>query len=560
MLSNARTFAIAGMAALLATVSACGQLPAGSTGNGLFGAAGNLSQADASRLAKQATFGPTWNLISSMTTMTAAAWVDQQLAATGSSYADLATRVVPTNQCSTLTGQEATNCNRDYLTALPVTMRFYSNAMSQPDQLRQRVAFALSQILVASDFEVKSTAGAASLNQIFLANAFGNYREVLRQTTLNGFMGDYLDMAGSSKSAPNENYARELMQLFSIGTDALNMDGTRRTDATGASIATYTATDVKEVARALTGWTQPRFGGVAITNGANIDYSQPMVVNATNYDTAAKNFLGVNVPAGATQDLSLNRVIDAVFNNTSTPPFVAKRLIQNLVTSNPSPAYVQRIAQIFVDNGAGVRGDMKAMVRAILLDAEARGVSRAGPTDGKVKEPVLLLASLGRLLNLTSDGYAFVTRDQGLGERPFSAPSVFNFFPPDYPLPLSNGLTSPSTKLMTTSTVLGRSNLLYDWTVTGDTRTEYATQTVIPGATGTQVDWTVWSNFGTDTEGLINRIDLVMLNNTMTTAQRNALRVAMLAITNADPATQARKRAQVALYIVGSSPQFQVDR
>ena len=539
----------------------------GGTGTGGTGTGGGttaplMSAPDAVRLAKQASFGPTQALADHIGAIGLSAWLDEQVAATGSSYADLATRVVARNYCNLMTGTAQSTCNRDYMSSTPLAMRFYSDAMSGKDQLRQRVAWALSEILVASDIEVHSTAGEATLNQIFLDNAFGNYRDILKQTTLNAYMGDYLDMADSSKAAPNENYARELMQLFSIGVNQLNADGAEQKDATGAPIPTYTATDVHNVARALTGWTFARIAGAAANDGNQIDYSKPMVVNAAIYDTTAKSFLGQTVAAGATEDASLSAVVDAVFNASSTAPFISKQLIQQLVISNPSPAYVARISAVFANNGAGVRGDMKAVVRAILTDAEARGDSKAGASDGKVKEPVLFSTGIGRLAGFTSDGYAFTTRDAAMGEQPFRAGSVFNFYPPDYPLPQGGGLVSPPSKLMTTATLIARHNLAYVWNVTGDaaSRSEYTAQTTIAGATGTQPDWSSWEAFGTDVSSMIDRVNLLLTNNTMTAAQRTALTAAVTAVTNADPTVQARKRAQTALYIVASSPLFQIDR
>jgi uncharacterized protein (DUF1800 family) len=523
-------------------------------------AAAAYSAADAARLAKQATFGPTQALVDQIVaTGSAGAWIDQQLAAAGSTYSDLAPRAVATNYCSAMAAASQSACYRDYQSSLPVAMEFYSHAMQNSDQLRQRVAFALSQLIVASDVEVHSTAGQAVFNQILVDGAFGNYHDLLKAVTLNPYMGDYLDMANSAKSLPNENYARELMQLFSMGVNSLNTDGTVKTDATGAAIPNYTPDDVHNVARALTGWTYTRLNGAAITDNTNIDYSKPMIQNAAIYDTTAKSFLGVTVAAGATQDASLQAVVDAVFNNASTGPYIAKFLIGNLVASNPSAAYVSRVATVFNNDGTGVRGNLKAVVRAILTDAEARGDAKSGASDGKVKEPILFMTAVGRLIGDKSDGYAFTTRDQGLGQQVFRAPSVFNFYPPDYPLPLGGGLQSPPSKLMTTSTIINRHNLAYDWTISGDSRTEYATQ-AINGATGTQPDWSSWEAFGADVAGMINRINLIMLNNTMTDAQKSALTTAVNAVTNTDATVQARKRAQTALYIVATSPQFQVDR
>ncbi len=517
-----------------------------------------VSAPDAVRLAKQATFGPTQPLVDHIVAVGLNGWLDEQFAATGSSYADLTARARNRNYCNLMAGAAATVCNRDYMSSIPISMRFYSNAMSKPDQLRQRVAFALSQIIVASDLEVHSTGGQAALNQIFIENAFGNYRDILLKVTQSGFMGDYLDLANSSKNAPNENYARELMQLFSMGLNKLNADGSEQL-VNGASVPIYTAADVKDVARALTGWTYARFNNAPLTDNNQLDYSAPMMSNLAAYDTGAKTFLGKTLPAGASQNASVIAVVDAIFNESSTAPFISKQLIMQLVTSNPSPAYVTRVSNVFADNGAGVRGDMRAVVRAILIDPEARGDAKLSASDGKVKEPVLLSTAIGRLAGFTSDGYAFTTRDSSLGQQPFRAPSVFNFYPPDYPLPQGNGLLSPPSKLMTTATTLARHNLVYDWTVSGDPgRSEYLVQAAIPDATGTQPDWSGWE--GLSDAAIISRIDLLMLNNTMTTDQRATLQKAMTAITNPNPALQARKRAQMAIYVVGTSPNFQTDR
>jgi uncharacterized protein (DUF1800 family) len=521
-----------------------------------------LQPADAARLAKQATFGATQPVIDRMVQLGVDGWITEQFSQAQSSYADLAALAVPRDYCSsTGAGAAEVGCSRRYFSREQVAMRFYADAIANQDQLRQRVAFALSQLLVASDVEVSVTAGLASFNQIFLANAFGNFRDILKQVALHPYMGDYLDMADSSKSAPNENFAREFLQLFSMGPDQLNMDGSFKRDGTGAILANYTPDDIKAVARALTGWTYARLNNGAANDYNLRDYTKPMVQVAARYDTTEKLFLGTTVAAGATQDQSVDAVVDAAFNNASTPPRIAKFLIQNLVTSNPSAAYVQRVANIFVNNGQNVRGDMKAVIRAILTDPEARGVARSGATDGKVKEPVLLLTGIMRAVGFVTDGYAFTTRDTGMGQALFRAPSVFNYYPPDFPLPQNDVLLSPPSKLMTTGSALARHNLIYDWTISGDqSRGEFGVQTQVYGSTGSRTDWSGWEAFGTDTDAMIDRIDLLLLNKTMTATQRDRLKTAVLAITNADPALQARKRAQLALYIVGSSPLFQVDR
>ena len=513
-------------------------------------------ETDAGRLAKQATFDATPALIGRIVSIGPGAWLDEQFAATGSSYADIAASPVPVGSC----GSDGA-CYRHNFSREPVAMRFYADALSQPDQLRQRVAFALSQLLIASDAEVNSAAGLAALNQIFLTNAFGNYRDILLQTTLSGYMGDYLDMVDSNKTAPSENYARELLQLFSMGPDQLNMDGTPVKDSTGATIANYTADDVRNVARALTGYTFARIGNAAITDSNARDWSRPMIAVPARYDSTAKTFLGVTVPAGASQADSVAVVVDAAFNHPSTAPFVARYLIRNLVTANPSPAYVARIAGVFANNGANVRGDMKAVIRAILTDAEARGGAGSGDTYGKVKEPILLLTGLARAIGMATDGVALANRDTAIGQPIFRAPSVFNFYPPDYPLPGSATLVNPASKLLTANTIVQRHNLIYDWTIAAlATRAEFTPAATIAGATGSSIDWSGWEAFGTDIDGMIDRIDLILMNRTTSAAQKAALKAAATAVTNADPALQARARAQAMLYAVISSPQFQVDR
>ena len=534
-------------------------IAAGGSGGTLPSEPEQFTRDDAARLAKQASFGPTPELIDHIHALGGAeAWINEQLALSSSTYADIAAKPVLGNVCTSLTGQDATNCNRENFSATPMQMRFYANAIGKDDQLRQRVAFALSQIVVASAVDVGNTAGLATFNQILLSNAFGNYRDILKAVTLNPYMGDYLDMADSNKAQPNENYARELMQLFSVGTVLLNADGTPQTDTAGAPIATYSNTDVKEVARALSGWTYARLNGAPVTDNNARDWTQPMVAVAARYDTGAKTFLGKTIPANATQQASVDAVVDAVFNHPNTGPYICKRLIQQLTLANPTPAYVGRVAAVFENNGAGVRGDMKAVVKAIYLDSEARAGSQM---PGKVKEPVLLATSLARAIGYATDGYAFTTRDAGMGQAPFRAPSVFNFYPYDFPLPQGAGLLSPVTKLMTTSTITARHNFIYDWTVGGDaTRGEFQKVAAISYATGTVPNWASWEANGADDGKTIARINLVLMNGTMTSAQRQALLTAMAAIKNTDPALQARKRAQVALYIAASSPLFQVDR
>jgi len=518
-----------------------------------------LQPEEAARFAKQASFGPTPELISAIVAKKSiAAWLNEQFALSDSTYVDIAAKAVPGDFCSGLTGTPYNNCYRENFQATPVQMRFYSNALAKNDQLRQRVAFALSQVIVTSDLSSHTTAGLATFDQVLLSKTFGNYRDILKEVTLNAYMGHYLSLADSSKTQPNENYARELMQLFSVGTVLLNPDGTPQTDDAGTWIPAYSNTDVKEVARALTGWTYARLPGTTSLLSTTVDFSKPLIQSPTRFDTGAKTFLGKTVPANASQDANVDAVVDAMFNHPNTAPFISKRLIQQLTVANPTPAYVGRVAAVFANNGAGVRGDLKAVIRAIYLDDEARVVSQM---PGKVKEPVLLATSLARAIGYQTDGYAFTTRDEAMGQAPFRAPSVFNFYPYDFPLPQGVGIISPVSKLMTTTTSVTRHNLIYDWTIEGDAaRSEFKPNGAVTGSTGTQPDWSSWESNGTDDGKTLDRINLVLLNGTMTSAQRQSLVTAMAAIKNTDPAAQARKRAQMALYVVASSPLFQVDR
>jgi len=534
----------------------------GSSGGGLVSAPPSPAPApvaaaaldDSVRLAQQASFGPTIALVDRIRALGINGWLDEQFAATGSTYGDLA---VDVRSDSCASGDSA--CATQRFTRTLVAMRFYADAITAPDQLRQRVAFALSQMIVASEAGVRSAAGIAAFNQLLLTNAFGNYRDLMLGVTLNGYMGDYLDMANSRKGTPSENYAREFLQLFSMGPDQLGMDGSIQRDASGGPIPNYTADDIRDIARALTGWTYARVGSAAITDNQAIAYAQSMVAVPARYDSAEKRFFTTVVPAGAAQQASVTAVVDAAFNHASTPPFVARHLITHLVTPNPSPGYIGRVAAVFANNGSGVRGDLKAVVRAILTDAEARGPQLSTP--GKLKEPVLAMTSLARAIGFTTDGYVFQVRDATFGQPVMRAPSVFNFYPDDFPLPGSATLRSPASKLLTSANQLRLHNLVYDWTVGGDSgRGEYAAVTTLPGTSGTAPVWADWEAMGDNIDAMVDRIDLLLFAKGLSKAQRDALKAAGMAISNADPKLHARKRAQMMLYVAATSPMFLVDR
>ncbi len=507
---------------------------------------------DGIRLARQSTFGPTPQVLEQISKLGTNGWLDQQFAARGSTYADLAV-ARRSDYCKDL------NCSRRYFSRTAVAMRFYANAVSAPDQLRQRVAFALAQMIVASEAEARSGAGMASFNQLFLDNAFGNYRMLLKAVTLSPYMGVYLDMAGSTKAAPSENYAREFLQLFSMGPNQLNQNGTPRRDATGGTVPNYGPDDIRGISRALTGWDRARIGNASVYDIRAGNDVKPMIPLADRYDAGEKQFLGTRVPAGASPEASVDAVVDAAFNHPSTAPFVSRHLIVHLVTANPSPAYVGRVAAVFANNGEGVRGDLKAVVRAILTDPEARNAPRADR--GKLKDPVLAMLGLARAIGMTTDGYAFVNRDTGLGQPVMRAPSVFNFYPIDYPLQGSATLYSPASKLLNSSTVMRLHNMMYDWTIRTETMvTEFKPPVGLGHASGTKFAWRTWEAFGDNVNAMVAAVDVLLLGNSITPNQRVALRNAALAINDKDARTRARKRAKLLLYLASTSPQFLVDR
>jgi uncharacterized protein (DUF1800 family) len=513
---------------------------------------------DVVRLARQATFGPDANVINRIAQLGIPGWVEEQFLVRGSTYADLSA-FVPANYCSANTS--IPNCQITHLSRGRVAARFYANAMLAPDQLRQRVALALGQIMPTSINENNRAYGLAAYQQILLNNAFGNYRTLLGEVTMNGYMGSYLSMANSSKAAPSENYGRELLQLFTMGPVSLSRDGTPRLAANGATIPNYGEADVRAVSRALTGWTFDRSGDN--TDWTAWDYAKPMIVRPGGwaYDGDAKTFLGTTVPAGATPEQSVAAVLDAAFNHPSTAARVSTLLIRHLVKSNPSPAYVERVTSAFENNGAGVRGDMKAILRAILLDPEARGDEPRSVGEGKLKEPILVMTSVARAIGLFSDGVAFVQRDTALGQPVFRAPSVFNFYSADYPLPRRTGLLSPASQLLSAGNVTASHNFVYDWTILGnEDRGDWNFDMGMPNFTGTRPIWSGWEAIGADTDRLVAVVNLLMLNNTATAAQKSALRNAAESIRDNSPARQARRRAQALLYIAASSPNFLVDR
>jgi len=439
---------------------------------------GPTTHADAFRLLTQATFGPTDADVAQVMKVGAAAWVDAQLALP-SSTAYVARWDSDTQAAA------ATNPNATAGTP-PIASQFYKQALTSPDQLRGRVAFALSQIFVVSTHALlgNKARGAASYFDMLDRDAFGNYRTLLQDVALHPAMGLYLSSLKNTKEdpatgqIPDQNFAREVMQLFSIGLVQLNADGTPRLGGDDAPIYTYGGDDIVGLSRVFTGfsWYGPdtsnaRFNGSA--SAMDPDHLiQPMQAYPRFHSTSEKDFLGVQIAPQATPDpaASLKTALDTLAAHPNVGPFIGRQLIQRLVTSHPSPAYVARVAQVFADNGQGVRGDLKAVVRAILLDPEARGATAdAGDAYGKVREPVLRLTAWMRAFNAKSDsGQVLVTNtdDPGLelGQTPLRAGSVFNFWRPGYVAAGTGtgarGLTMPELQATTETSVAGYVNYM----------------------------------------------------------------------------------------------------
>ena len=520
---------------------------------------GPASTADVVRFLEQATFGPTSAEVARVRSIGFRAYLNEQFAAPMSSYPTLT--LMPTDQNTGCPSGSPSTCGRDNYTMYPLQMRFFQNALNtQPgnDQLRQRVAFALHQIFVVSGRDVNQPSWMAPYLQTLDRNAFGNFRQLLYEITLNPAMGNYLDMAGNNKNNPNENYAREILQLFSVGLDKLNPDGTPQLDANGNRIPTYDQATITHFARVFTGWVIPGVPGQAGVP----DYINPMVVTReTNHDTGQKVLLnGAVLPAGQTSAKDLNDAIDNIFNHSNVGPFIGKQLIQHLVTSNPSSAYVERVAAAFNNNCSGLypdspcsgaRGDMKAVITAILLDPEARGDAKTAQDYGHLREPALFITNILRACEATSDGYLnpnSVTLEQDV----FRPPTVFNYFPADYVVP-GTDLSGPEFGILSTSTALRRANFVNTILFNG-----IAAGTNAP--TGTPaLTLPALQPLADDPSALVEELNRLMLHGTMSKTMRNSIVQAMSSVPTTD-ASYKLKRARMAVYLVATSSQYQVEK
>ena len=553
------------------------------------------SARNAARLLAQASFGPSRTTLAKVMAVGPRKYLLEQMDAPVSQYAyatteaaeraRVHTQATAAGFCQTHMADRIDSCWRDYYAAHPIQREFYRQAVSNPDQLRQRMAFALSQILVTSARELDSSYGFAHYHQILRDNAFGNYRTVLRKVSLSPFMGTYLNMVNNDRQEPNENYARELLQLFSLGACLLNQDGTL---VGGSCRETYGNETVRNYAFALTGWTYPAGGvdpwcGPGCRGWANPRYYRgDMVARNDQHDGQARPLLsGVTAPAGRTAAQGLEAVLDSLMAHPNMAPFIGKQLIQFFVTSNPSAAYVRRVAQAFTAGshadglgspiGSGQRGDLRATIAAVLLDPEARtDAAVENARYGRLREPAQIVAGAIRALEGFTDGDAVGPEwawSGMMGQPAFTAPSVFNFYPPDFPV-VGTSLVAPQMGSESLTTALARINygnaLLYWWGERGVTPNP-----TIPHAFGTRINLAEWERLLTtedDSAAALAQIDMLLLGGQLAADEKTAILAAMdawnagMTWLEKENSSWRKERIKTAFYLVLASPAYQIQR
>jgi uncharacterized protein (DUF1800 family) len=478
-----------------------------------------------------------------------------------------------------------------YDNTYPGDYMVWNQLMTSADAVRKRVALALSEYFVVSlsglDFSWRSYAIAAWWD-LLAANAFGNFRKLLEDVTLSPAMGYYLNTKGNLKEnvatgrAPDENYGREVMQLFTLGLYLLNTDGTEKRDANGSKIETYTQSDITNIARVFTGWDFDQTQNVATVepvSGRTIPstiYTRiPLRLNAANHSTLAATFLGTTVPANTDGVTALKTALDTLFNHPNVGPFFGKQMIQRLVTSNPSPAYVARVASAFNNNGSGVRGDLKAVFNAILLDDEARspaGLSQPG--FGKLREPMLRLVQWGRTFGITSARGSWKIGDLSdpatrMGQSPLRSPSVFNFFRPGY-VPPSTALSAtqtpaPEFQLVNESSVGGYLNAMQTTIRSGI----FVNAPDVPQSTSNATNgyditaaYTAELALAADAVALVKRLNLLLCAGQMAAANQTLIVTALnaTAVTASSTDSVKRDRVAAAVLLVMASSEYLIQK
>ena len=476
-----------------------------------------MSYAAAARFLEQASWGPSPDSIARLMEIGRQAWIEEQFREPLSVYPD------PPDTEQSLSAMQKL---------------FFRNAVVGKDQLRQRVAFALSQIFVVSGVDLPRYWQTVGFQRLMMNGAFGNYQALMREVTLNPAMGEYLDMVNNDKPnpaknlVPNENYGRELMQLFTLGLVQLNPDGTRKLDSSNQPIPAYTEDHVKQLSLAFTGWTYPAQPGFSSQWKNPSYYYGRMTPFQDHHDVSAKTILpGVILMPNQSADQDLTDALAAIFTHGNLAPFVAQRMIQKLVTSSPSPQYVGRVAAAF---NAPVKGDMKAMIRAILLDQEA-------DTGSHLREPVLFATSLARALNATvTDDPNLAGSTELMGQKLFYSPSVFSYYSPLYRLP-GSGANAPEFQTLNPTTALARINFVHR--LVGNS----LSSTV-------RIPLAHFAGLASNPDILIKAVGKALLRGDLQPDMQASVLKAIGATTDKNT------RARNALYLIGTQSRYQVQR
>ena len=509
-----------------------------------------VSQNDAARFLTQDTFGPTLTDVNNLVNEGYSAWIAAQMAAPASSHlaATRADALAFPN-----TGQyPITENNRQ--------AAWWKTVVTGPDQLRQRVAFALSEIFVVSDVSsllVNQPEAVANYYDLLAQDAFGNFRQLLQDVTLSPVMGNYLSMLRNQPAnaargtSADENYAREVQQLFTVGLNVLNPDGSLALDSNGLPIPTYNQAEIVQTANVLTGWSYHSTLANPSFTGAAADWFNPMQLFPAYHDNTQKTILGgAVVPANEGGAADLNLLLNTLFNHANTGPFLSRELIQRLVSSNPSPGYIYRVSQVFANDGTGTRGNLAAVVKAILLDPEARlGTYASDSGFGKLKEPLLRQTAIYRAFNATpTDGRfgigALFTPDQSLGQAALRAPTVFNFFLPDFVFPgtlAQAGLLAPEFQITTASSVITQTNTYYNSVYTATT----------PAASTPILDLSSLTSAASN-QAMLNTLNLLLCGGALSTQAQQSILTALAALPPAT--TLPSDRAKFAFELVATAP------
>jgi len=513
----------------------------------------SVSSADAPRFLTQATFGPTTADISALQAQGYSGWIASQMALAETSHraatdADFAAYPATKQTAASQQNRQAA---------------WWKISLTAPDQLRQRVAFALSEIFVTSDVAASlanQADGLASYYDLLANDAFGNFRTLLNDVTLSPAMGNYLNMLHNAKANPakgisaDENYAREVQQLFTIGLSELQPDGTLMLSADGLPIPTYDQNEVVQTANALTGWGYHSTASSPSFYGTPADFDDPMMAYPAYHDETQKTIVnGTVIPANQTGAADLKMVLDALFSHPTTGPFICAQLIQRLVTSNPSPAYVYRVAQVFANDGTGVRGNLAAVIKAILLDYEARSLTEAsGAGFGKLKEPLLRVTGIYRAFAAASEEGRFPIfyPQTSLDQAALRAPTVFNFFDPGYVQSGSlaaAGLLAPEFEITTADTIISVPNYIYSSIYTP----------APPSASTVVLDLSSLTASASNPAAMVGTLNQLLCAGGMSAQTQQLIEAEVKSLPLSTPAAAI---AQAALYLAATSPDAAIQR